>query len=136
MVLIYCKSITNRLKYACEIVFKTILLTEYKITEDVNLFQSHNGPKISYGNGLNVSADLHIEAVKLLFENTITKQSYDSIDVLDYKAIFPVTNGDLPYDIFANAFYLVSRYEEYLPTILDNHKRYKPESSVAFQKIF
>lgn len=136
MVLIYCKSITNRLKYACEIVFKTILLTEYKITEDVNLFQSHNGPKISYGNGLNVSADLHIEAVKLLFENTITKQSYDSIDVLDYKAIFPVTNGDLPYDIFANAFYLVSRYEEYLPTVLDNHKRYKPESSVAFQKNF
>jgi len=42
----------------------------------------------------------------------------------------------LPFDIFAASFYLVSRYEEYLPHIRDNHNRFLASGSDAFQQGF
>lgn len=136
MILIYCKSISNRITYASEIIFKTILLAEVKITSDEKEFKAHTGPKITYGNNISLEADIRIEAVELLFENTIVKQSIEVVEYNDYKVLFPTSGGTLPFDALAMAFYLVSRYEEYLPSALDNHKRYKPESGIAFQRNF
>ena len=42
----------------------------------------------------------------------------------------------MPFDIFGAAFYLVSRYEEYLPHIKDEHMRFSPQQSIAYQKGF
>jgi len=42
----------------------------------------------------------------------------------------------LPFDVFAASFYLVSRYEEYLPHIRDNHNRFLASGSDAFQQGF
>lgn len=136
MILIYCKSISNRIQYATEIIFKTILLADFKITTNENEFNNHSGPKVSYGNNINLASDLVLESVNLLFEANITKQNLEIVNYNDYKALFPVNSGSLPFDPFATVFYLVSRYEEYLPSPLDNHKRYKPENSVAFQRNF
>jgi hypothetical protein len=42
----------------------------------------------------------------------------------------------LNFDVFAASFYLLSRYEEYLPHKKDEHLRFKAENSLAFQNQF
>ncbi|HTF82871.1 MAG TPA: hypothetical protein VL947_14140, partial [Cytophagales bacterium] len=136
MILIYCKSISNRIQYASELIFKTILLAEVKVTSNEDEFLTHKGPKITYGNNISLNADIAIEAVELLFETAITKQNIEAINYNEYKVLFPTAGGTLPFDPLATVFYLVARYEEYLPSVLDNHKRYKPENSIAYQRNF
>ena len=48
------------------------------------------------------------------------------------------TYGDsvLPFDLFAASFYLVSRYEEYLPFTNDQFGRFSANQSVAWQRGF
>jgi hypothetical protein len=40
--------------------------------------------------------------------------------------------SDLPFDIFAAIFYLITRYEEYLPFNPDKFGRFQPQESVAY----
>ena len=44
--------------------------------------------------------------------------------------------GTVDFDIFGAAFYLISRYEEYLPHTKDNHHRYLAYQSLAYQQHF
>src|SRR5690606_35995512 len=53
-----------------------------------------------------------------------------------YNAFFPVKAGLLPFDLFAATFYLISRYEEYLPHQRDKHNRYNHQDSVCFKGKF
>ena len=43
---------------------------------------------------------------------------------------------EFPFDIFAASFYLITRYEEYLPHLRDNYDRYLPGTSIASKKSF
>ena len=42
----------------------------------------------------------------------------------------------MPFDPFAASFYLISRYEEYLPCVRDQHNRYPATNSLAYQEGF
>jgi hypothetical protein len=46
------------------------------------------------------------------------------------------TNGDFEFDILALSFYLIQRYEEYLPFTADNYGRYPHTDSVAYKNNF
>jgi peptidoglycan/xylan/chitin deacetylase (PgdA/CDA1 family) len=46
------------------------------------------------------------------------------------------SKSSIPFDIFAASFFLISRYEEYLPHVRDKHERFNPEQSVAFKYRF
>lgn len=50
--------------------------------------------------------------------------------------IFFKTTGDIPFDLFGAAFWLLSRYEEYLPHQSDAYKRFHYRSSLAWQYQF
>jgi hypothetical protein len=52
------------------------------------------------------------------------------------KGFFEITHSPFPFDIFASAFYLLSRYEEYLSKYIDHHGRYHAHNSVAYQQFF
>jgi hypothetical protein len=71
----------------------------------------------------------------LLFETGIKEQPIDAFEVNGHKAFFK-TGGDLPFDIFAASFYLLSRYEEYLSHTKDMYGRYVFENSLAYKKGF
>jgi hypothetical protein len=45
----------------------------------------------------------------------------------------PNQDTDLPFDIFSAIFYLISRYEEYLPFQSDKHNRFPAQSSILYQ---
>jgi hypothetical protein len=70
-----------------------------------------------------------------LFENSVTVRQISCFDIKGFKAFFK-TEGDYPFDIFAASFYLLSRYEEYLPHRKDVYGRYAHENSLAFREKF
>jgi hypothetical protein len=76
-----------------------------------------------------------LSGIELLFEKNITTQKIDCFESNGHKAFFKV-DGDFPFDIFAASFYLLSRYEEYLPHRKDSYGRYAYENSLAFRENF
>jgi hypothetical protein len=53
-----------------------------------------------------------------------------------YKYFFKNTSGDVPFDMFGAAFWLVSRYEEYLPFKANKYNVFDFRSSLAWQNDF
>lgn len=135
-IFIYVSKITPRVKYIFHLIFKDCLGLSYTITSSVEDFKVYEGYKISYSSQ-DVSVGLHITAVKLLFESGIKEQSIELHKHDSYvKYFFKTYHSSIPFDLFAASFYLVSRYEEYLPFTPDKFHRYEVEQSLAYQYDF
>lgn len=139
MLLIYVPKLTNRLGYIINVVFRTILATDFEITTDAEAFGDYADAKLCYG-PQKIGNCPWVKSSHLLFQTTIEDQdellrcfSYNGL-----RAFFPVAGGgpDLPFDIFAASFYLVTRYEEYLPHLSDEHLRYQFTESLAYREEF
>ena len=110
---------------------------EYSITCDSKMFSNYDGAKINYSPVQTPNYSFQIPPEKLLFETDIHPQKTDCFETNDgYKAFFKNNHSDLPYDIFAASFYLLTRYEEYLPHKKDMYGRYAHENSIAFKEHF
>ncbi len=132
--LILVPKVTNRLHYTLEFVFNTMLGVDFKLTTDVASFRDFEGPKMSYGTSP-LWDEPFLKSVKLLFERDIYEQDLKPFDFNDVKGIFPVYNqrSVMPFDVFAAIFFLITRYEEYLPQVRDQYGRFTPQSSCLFQ---
>lgn len=71
----------------------------------------------------------------LLSQTGIQPQELHCFETNGIKAFF-ATPGDMPFDIFAATFYLLSRYEEYLPYTPDQFGRYPHQESLAYKEHF
>lgn len=135
MILIYAKNITPRISYIFDLIFTQVLQTSVDFTTDSGFFNSYQNAKINYGND-DCTDGINYGAVSLLFENHISKQNFEQTKIGEETKLFPVATGVLDNDPFASSFYLVTRYEEYLPHFKDKHGRYKEEDSIAFKHNF
>ena len=136
MVLIYSHISSARLQYICAFIFKELLGVEYELTIDSDAFKNYTGVKINYSD-LKIAADeFYIKNHTLLFDHGIQEQIIDCFPFDNNKAFFKITNSDFPFDIFAASFYLLSRYEEYLPHEKDMYGRYGCENSLAYREGF
>jgi hypothetical protein len=136
MLFIYTHKITHRNKYIFNLIFKDILGLDFIITSDVEQFKSLEGPKISYTNN-QIDDELFFTSRNLLFETGITDQNISVFEFKNNKVFFATGKSSaLPFDVFAASFYLVSRYEEYLPHIRDEHDRFDAKHSLAFMNGF
>ena len=136
MVTIFCEEITPRVDYTFDLVFNGILGVEFKLTSDQEAFSSSNSAKFSYGSQ-SIDQGPFFRAAGLLAEDHIVKQSLDIYEYKGYPALFKVDKPSvLEYDLFSAIFYLVSRYEEYLPHEKDEHGRYMANQSIACQNGF
>jgi len=129
MILVYTHKITSRLNFIFRHIFNNILLTDVKFTTKIEEFIAFNGPKFSYAPQA-LGGEFHIQSHPILFQqgikdNEIKFGYWDKIPVF-----FEVPNSSIPFDIFAAGFYLLSRYEEYLPFQLDQHERYDYKNSI------
>ncbi len=134
--LVYSDKGTPRLKFIFDLILKDLVGLDYKLTHNKADFSLHIGPKLSYCDQC-ASDEVFFFASRILFEKGIEDQQ---INVFEWKG-FPVFLGThpkylMPFDIFGASFYLVSRYEEYLPHIKDDHNRFSPQQSIAYQKGF
>ncbi len=132
MLFIYTHKITHRNKYTLNLIFKDLLGVDITLVSNVEEFKTLSGPKLSYT--INpVQDELFFSSRTLLFETGITEQNISVFDHLGTKVFYATGKSSaLPFDVFAASFYLVSRYEEYLPHIRDEHDRFEAKDSLAF----
>lgn len=109
---------------------------EFSITIDSEEFRNHEGVKINYSDQEIQHATFNMEGNSLLFDEIIIQQEIICFDVNGNKAFFRTHHSDFPFDIFAASFYLLTRYEEYLPHEKDMYGRYAHGNSLAFKKGF
>jgi hypothetical protein len=136
MILIYSHTSSPRLQYSCNFIFKELLGLNCAITIDSEEFKNHEGICINYSSSAIKEQEFKIENSSLLFETGIKEQLISCFEVNGYKAFFKISNSDCSFDIFAATFYLISRYEEYLPHTKDMYGRYAHENSLAFKEGF
>ncbi len=136
MLLIYIPHTSSRLEYVFALVFNHELGIEYRITEDAVLFKSHLEEKINYSTSI-IGNELFIKSTTLLSEDFIDKKELFVQVKHETKVLFPTDAFcDLGFDIFSAVFYMVSRYEEYLPFTGDEYGRFKAIDSIAFKNNF
>ncbi len=133
MLLVYVPKLTNRLGYTLNVLLKHVLRMDFSITASDDDFLAFGGMRLCYGQA-RLGDSLFVKACDLLFETSINDQEpHPWCDGGQWK-MFPVYGRDLDFDfdLFAATFYLVSRYEEYLPHREDVHGRFMPQDSLAF----
>jgi len=137
MILILVPKSTPRLRYAMRLVLAEILGLEYSITTNAEEFQSFTGCKCTYGKSAE-GGHPHFSSAGLLMEAGIGNPNLQAIEYMGVKALFPVydRSSALPYDPFSAAFFMVSRYEEYLPYRKDQYGRFTAKESLAFRNGF
>lgn len=136
MLLIYAPKITPRLHYIFDFIFNEILGTAYRITTDKDEFVKSNAPKLNYS-ASKFDSEFFVQASDLLFDKGINEiemsfNIWNDIPVLFYSH----PQHEFPFDLFAASFYLVTRYEEYLPHLHDLYDRYNPSAAVSVKKGF
>ena len=136
MLLIYSLKTTQRITYIFKHICFRFLVIEVNFTNVIEDFMAYSGPKLSYGKK-KLGDELFIQSTELLMQD-----GFESIDITvkdwgETKCFFAVgKNSSLPFDIFAASFYLLSRYEEYLPQVKDEKGRFLASESIAFKAGF
>jgi hypothetical protein len=132
MVMIYLPSVTERAKYIFDLYFRELLGVEFRLTDRADEFISHAGPAINYSSEP-LGTGLFIRDAGLLFEKIIAAPDIIPGKYLDTPVIFTTFDprSVLPFDPFSAGFFLVTRYEEYLPFTPDKYGRYKVHDSIA-----
>jgi hypothetical protein len=132
---VYSKSINPRIEYAVKLVFGVVLGIDYSIIDQKENFQKQEGIKINYS-GDNFDSVLKIMPFGLLEEHSVRKQEINISMWHDLPVFFQSDTIEIPFDLFSSVFFLVTRYEEYLPFKPDQHGRFEADQSLAWQGKF
>ena len=135
MLLIYTTKATTRLQYSCNFIFEEILGTDYSLTTDEEKFRNYTGEKINYSY-VEFDNVYQIKPHLLLFETGVNDQDIKVYCEGENCKFFVTAHDPIDFDIFAAVFYLISRYEEYLPHTKDMYDRYAHENSIAYREDF
>jgi hypothetical protein len=136
MVVIFTPQITERLRYVCDFIFHNHFHTAYQI---INSFEDEVAPNsvlINYSAEKLPFPSISIAPHSLLFQSNIQHQEINGFQHNGYPAFFRIQHSDYAFDIFAAIFFLISRYEEYLPHQKDEFSRYNHKESTAYKNNF
>ena len=137
MLLIYSQHTSTRLRYITKQIFDRILGIHFELTTKIEDFVAHDGPKFSYGKQP-LGHELFLQSVDLLFEAGVNEEIIKVGRWENIPCFFNTKNQEsvVPFDILAAGFYMLSRYEEYLPQMKDELGRFLPTSSLAYENNF
>jgi len=134
-VIFYSPAFSNRLNYICEWAGELLTGRSFRICSDRNEFISSDAIRINYSPDPIVNDEIHIIPAGLLSETGIRPQSVNITNNSGLPFFFQ-NESDTGFDIFAASFFLLSRYEEYLPHETDQYGRYAHHQSTAFRDNF
>lgn len=129
--LLYTQHITPRLTY----IVQELLGNNVIITTNQKEFVAYNGVKFNYSHQQIDNVNFWLKPNNLLFQQNIQQQNIEVFEWQNLKVFFK-TEGFIPFDFLAAAFYLITRYEEYLPHEKDMYGRYAHANSLAFKNNF
>ncbi len=137
MILVYSPRVTTRIEYVCDLLLGNLLASHWKLTDSIESLRLHDGPKICYDKDVCDAAALHIPAQGFLAERGVRNFQPAIRWHDDLPQLFPqLKENDTGFDLFAASFYLVSRYEEYLPHEKDAFGRFEAAVSYAYKNNF
>jgi len=117
-------------------IFKRILQIDVGFTTKIEDFIKHSGPKITYTRQP-LQNEFFVRSHPLLFEQGIRNVDISIGKWEDIPCFFPAgERSNIPFDIFAASFYLLSRYEEYFPHVKDLFGRFPFKESLSYQHNF
>jgi hypothetical protein len=130
---IYSIEDTPRIRYIAGIIMGDILGLNWEIVTDRRKIGKN--PVINYSKQ-SIAGSYKITPDPLLFEKQISQKQIN-ISLWNGLPVFFQSNAsDIPFDIFAASFYLVTRYEEYLDFSPDKYGRFPSSQSLAVKNGF
>ena len=134
--LIYVPKITPRINYTFRQVCKRILGFNINFTTKIETFISYDGPKFSYTTQ-RLGNEVFIQSYGILEEQGINDMEILMSEWKGEPYFFKTSKqSDIPFDIFSASFYLLSRYEEYLPHLKNHLGDFPAEESIAYKNNF
>lgn len=133
--MIYCNQITPRIEYVFHFMLNVICGFEYKLTTNIDECRFHNGAFINYSDKKVKDHEIHFIPNGLLHEAHIEPKKVEIVQESSGHLVYvnSVKTDHRIFDPFAAAFFLVSRYEEYLPYKPDKFNRFEAEASVLYK---
>ena len=126
----------QRLNYIARHLFNAVLGIDFSIIREKETFLQQTGACINYSDE-DLDHGLQIVPHGLLFEKGARKISNLEVSQWNgYFCFFRQMQGDIPFDLFAASFYLLTLYEEYYPKQLDEHGRFNLNESLAYRNGF
>lgn len=109
---------------------------EFEVTNDAQKFTSSQTARINYSDTVFEDV-LQIKPHSILFDHGIRDYHLEvNAHPLYFKLFFKNSGTQIPFDMFGASFWLITRYEEYLPHKTDANNRFHYSSSLAYQYDF
>ena len=135
MVIVYSHTTSPRLLYVLDFLSHYYGLP-FRPVHDKEALVNAKSIRINYSHHP-LESDLQIAPIDLLFEATVHPFPVECFThTAGFIAFFKTHQLPIGFDLFGAIFYLLSRYEEYLPHQKDEYGRYAHQNSVAFQNGF
>jgi hypothetical protein len=107
-----------------------------RITTNLEEFNSLSEPRINYS-AENLTNCLQVSPHSILFDHGIRDYHLQVSYHPQFRKIFFRNQCEpVPFDLFGAAFWLITRFEEYLPFKADEHNRFQYRTSIAYQYDF
>ncbi|MBU2650509.1 MAG: polysaccharide deacetylase family protein [Bacteroidetes bacterium] len=136
LVLVRTETDSPRFRYTLDIVLGRLLGLQWKIVPAGNDNDLEMDATINYS-ATPSSGHINLFPSGLLSEKGVHDLQPDVFIWDGVPVFFRVPDGgDLPFDPFSMAFFLVTRYEEYRPHLQDKHGRFAVENSLAYRHDF
>lgn len=133
--IVYTHSQTPRLQYVIDFIARYFSIPLKVTSNEDRYLEADVACKLNYSYHRLLENEIWIHPHPLLSESAVRPVKAETFDYEGSKAFFK-TEGDLPFDIFAAIFFLLTRYEEYLPNVKDGYGRYAHTNALAFKEGF
>jgi hypothetical protein len=133
--LVFSHSITPRLQYVIDFISQYYGLPIRLTSDEEKYANTPSACRINYSYHRILKDEIWIHSHVLLFESAVRQVKVECFEHNGYKVFFR-TEGDIGFDLFAAIFYLLTRYEEYLPHHRDIYGRYAHQNALAFREEF
>jgi hypothetical protein len=122
---------SSRLTYVCDWIFVQQLGVDYKFCTN----KADEQDALLTIDYTDKGSGFSVPNIGLLFAKGIEQQNINAGFWNELPTLFAAQDGDhtLPFDLFSAVFYLISRYEEYLPFVPDRHNRYPATESILYK---
>ena len=136
-IMIYMPRLSARAEYIFFLLLRDLMGAELIVTDRREDYISYQGPRLEYTTEFS-GQGIFIQPCGLLLENSIKPKTIRLFTYKNYPAFFAVQDDRsvFPFDLFSAAFYLVTRYEEYLSFTPDQYGRFRASDSIVTEGKF
>jgi hypothetical protein len=135
-ILVFSEKLSSRLTYILNVLLNRELGLNALVTTNTEEFEKHEGVKLNYSSQ-SIDNTLQIIPQGILFDYGI-KDYFIEVQTHEVyqKVFFKNSKLSIPFDLFGAAFWLLSRYEEYLPFKGNRYHVFDYRNSLAWQNNF